>query len=500
MPKARRQRRQRRKRTRKGGSGKIKGARVVAGSSTTEPDESPVDVPLKPAGQKKYDILAMPDVQDQVQETYYDYVEPIQGGGDSNSNVVVFDIKGNDHHLCINDVELEVEVKMVGGDGADLATSIYANTKNFRKTVVEPQLIHSLWSRVEVKLNNNPIRSHVHHYGLKAYLDTLLSTSKQDQESLATTTLFEKEKNFDTNWDGGDNAVYTSISGRLKRIQKCAGATSTFILRDKIKHFLFEQKKTLLPRTDLQLELTKAKPEHYILSWGVEGTVPQIRIVSIRLWVKYQKLLPEAQTRVDQVLHKFYALIPLSPRIELTYLTIGTGISTFKAQAIFHGTSPTQVILAMVDGRNFLGSYDRSLFNFHHFDLLEVWFTKNGVRIPTQGYTNLSLGDQALNRGSAMYAWKNLLELGQNMTPPKELNITYEDWCSKGYTLFVFDFTPDKQESMDVEVFSHVNDAPINIHMQFRTAMTNSINVLLYSKFDSLIKLSPNKQATWNWA
>ena len=110
MPKARRQRRQRRKRTKKGGSGKIKGARVEAGSSTAEPDESPVDVPLKPAGQKKYDIVSMPDVQDQVQETYYDYVEPIQGSGDSNSNVVVFDIKGNDHHLCINDVELELEV------------------------------------------------------------------------------------------------------------------------------------------------------------------------------------------------------------------------------------------------------------------------------------------------------------------------------------------------------------------------------------------------------
>ena len=64
----------------KGGSGTGRGAKVAAGSSTAESDESPVDVPLKPAGQPKYDILAMPDVQDQVQETYYDYVEPIQGG------------------------------------------------------------------------------------------------------------------------------------------------------------------------------------------------------------------------------------------------------------------------------------------------------------------------------------------------------------------------------------------------------------------------------------
>ena len=204
----------------KDGSSKIKGAKVVAGSSTAEPDESPVDVPLKPARQPKYDILAMPDIQDQVQETYYDYVEPIQGGGDSNSNVVVFDIKGNDHHLCINDAELELEVKMVAADGGNL----------FRKTIVESQLIHSLWSRVEVKLNNTPIRSHVHHYGLKAYLDTLLSTSKQNQESLATTMLFEKEKHFDSNWPDGADTVYTSRPGQFKQIRKCASATSTFIL------------------------------------------------------------------------------------------------------------------------------------------------------------------------------------------------------------------------------------------------------------------------------
>ena len=236
-------------------------------------------------------------------------MEPTQGGGDSNSNVVVFDIKGNDHHLCINDAELELELKMVGADGTDLPNSINADTKNFRKTVVESQLIHSLWSRVEVKLNNTPIRSHVYHYGFKAYLDTLLSTSKQDQESLTTTTLFEKEKHFDSVWPAGNDAVYTSRPGRLKLIRKCAAATSNFILRDKIKHFLFEQKKTLLPRTDLQIELTKAKPEHYILSWAAADQVPQIKIVSIRLWVKYQKLLPQGRSCSAYIL-RFDTSIP----------------------------------------------------------------------------------------------------------------------------------------------------------------------------------------------
>ena len=115
----------------KGGSGTGRGAKVAAGSSTEASDESPADVPLKPAGKPKYDILAKPDVQDQVQETYYDYVEPIQGGGDSNSNVVAFDIKGNDHHLCIHDAELEVEVKVVSANDTDLPNSIAQNHQGF---------------------------------------------------------------------------------------------------------------------------------------------------------------------------------------------------------------------------------------------------------------------------------------------------------------------------------------------------------------------------------
>ena len=91
----------------------------------------------------------------------------------------MFDIKGNDHHLCIHDAELEVEVKMVAADGTYLLNTIAQNQQGFRKTVVESQLIHSLWSRVEVKINNTSIQSHVYHYGLKAYLDTLLSSSSK---------------------------------------------------------------------------------------------------------------------------------------------------------------------------------------------------------------------------------------------------------------------------------------------------------------------------------
>ena len=126
---------------------------------------------------------------------------------------------------------------MVGADEANLPNTIAADEQNFRRTVVETQLIHSLWSSVEVKINNTSIRSHVYHYGFKAYLDMLLSTSKQDQESLATTTLFEKEKHFDTYWPVGNNVVYTARPGRIKRIRKCGAATATFILQDRIKHF-----------------------------------------------------------------------------------------------------------------------------------------------------------------------------------------------------------------------------------------------------------------------
>ena len=177
----------------------FKMAAALSGSSIQFLDGAPVDVPLKSTRQPKYDILAIPDVQNQVQETYYDHVEPIQGGDDSNSIVVVFYIKGNNHHLCLNDCELVVECKLVAANGTDLSNSINPNRKNFRCTIIELQLIHELWSNVEVKINNTNIRSHVHHYGLKAYLDTLLSTSKNDQESPPRCSK--------RNWIADDNAV-----------------------------------------------------------------------------------------------------------------------------------------------------------------------------------------------------------------------------------------------------------------------------------------------------
>ena len=160
------------------------------------------------------------------------------------------------------------------------------------------------------------------------------------------------------------------------------------------------------------------------MSWGDRENIPQIKIVSIRFWMKYQKLFSDQMLRVEQVLSKYYMLMPLSPRIDLSYLTIAAGVTTFRAQAVFQGASHTQVVVAMIDGRNFLGDYERSLYHFQHFDLNEIWFTKNGVKIPTEGYVDVGLGDVAVNRGSAMYAWKSVMELEKNMVPPKELNIS----------------------------------------------------------------------------
>ena len=121
--------------------------------------------------------------------------------------------------------------------------------------------------------------------------------------------------------------IRTEHTGRIKRVKKCDGATSSFILRDWLILFIFEQEKRLFPQIDLQVELTRAKPEHYIMSWDADGAIPQVKIVSIHFWMKYQKLMPDAQMQVDEVLDRYYMLMPLSPRNDLLYLTIGTGVS-----------------------------------------------------------------------------------------------------------------------------------------------------------------------------
>lgn len=470
----------------------------IGGSTLEKIDEAPVkNIRLERVGRQEADILYMPPLQTQVVDTLDETLLPIQAAG-GDSSVVTFHIVGNDYWLNLKDSELVINYEYTNAAGGNLANGKTGNgLSSTRKSYPETQLFHTLWKSVEVRINETEIGSRVQSYPIKAYLDTILSTSEQDQKQLAETILFEKDTQYEKAVDQQENPL-DELGAKLIRLTDIMRPTTRYRMVGHLMHFLFKQDKWLPPRTNVEVQLTKANREIYMKSFEDVAQVPQVKIVSMSMNIKKHKLNPKDQEHVEKVMRRYPARFPLTGRKELKYHNIARGSSVYVAQTLFSGVSPTQVIVGFVRGTNFLGNLHGSTLNFEHFNIEEIFFMKNGKKYPTSGYSHLDLGGHAFSNRSALAPYKALKMLGHSLKEPKLLNISYEDFCSKGYTLFVFDFTNNDNEDSE-EVFAPVNNAPASMHVTFREPTQESINAVLYSSFDNTLTINQDHQVSFNW-
>ena len=479
---------------------KYYGGATVIGSSEKPYDEPPLkNVHQKDVkGLEKFDILSVPDVQAQVLETYTEIIRPQQApGGDS--SVVTLPIRGTDDFIDVHHTEVVVRIRFKSTTANDLPRNWADNQKGFRKSFVDSNMLDSLWQNVEVRINDTDIKSHIFSYALMSHIRTLLSTDKDDQELLKETVYFEKDTAYDMNWDPADgDSLYDQIPSRFKRLEKMGKASHSFWVRGRIKHFLCDQKKCIPPRQDVIFTFTKAKPEKYMNSWAAAANIPQVIVEKMHLLVRRQKLNSKDTLRILSTMNKTPAIFPLKDRVELRYHNIAQNSSVYTADALFNGTSPTKVFVAFLKGVNFLGSYKTSSRNFEACGITSIYFEKNSKKYPSTGYTELNMHEDAFGTGSALYAYTELKKIGNSCTPPKILNITYEDFCNRGYTMFVFDFTGE-QEMVDKGSFAKVNKAPISLTVEFSAALPEAVNCVLYNLYDSALYIHGDGQVSNNW-
>ena len=70
------------------------------------------------------------------------------------------------------------------------------------------------------------------------------------------------------------------------------------------------------------------------------------------------------------------------------------------------------------------------------------------------------------------------------------LDISRQDY-ERGFTLFAYDLSPDLSED---GYFNLARDGSIRVELKFAQALPNTINVLAYAKFESIIEINREKQ------
>lgn len=483
----------------RGGGGGSKPNGSTEGSTVADHNEAPVDQKLKKVGLPEFDLTSVPVIQAQVDKTITTKITS-RTNITPQSTVFQFIVNGDDYYINLKRSYFIIKYKWVGRDNENLVSKISAAKTGFRKDFPETNLFHTLWKSFEVLIDNKKIPSHNNDlYYMNAYFQTLFNYEEKDFDELFHTQRWEKDNHFDKEWSGEvATHKYDTIASREKRLIETNSATSELSMVGKPFHFLFDQPKCLPPRRNLEIIFEKSPEKIYLKSYGTTQEIA-LQITDIEFYLVKHKLALDSDLYIQKILQSgTTAKFPIHNRRELQYLNIPQGVRSFNNPVTFSGSNPTGLIIGLLDGRNFNGENKRSVFNFQNFNLATIYCEKNGVQYPSLKYAKLDYKNKAEKSHSAIVPWLELLNIGKKMD--KRIDISYTNFCKDGYSLYYFDFTPDKGEANNgVEYFSFSNSSPIQIYFEFDEMTPSSIIAIMMPTFDGLLELGRDSLVRYNW-
>ena len=142
----------------------------------------------------------------------------------------------------------------------------------------------------------------------------------------------------------------------------------------------------LINGVKMQIKLTKAKPEFYLLSTKKDAKV-YFKVLEALLIVKRIKPSPSVMTAHNEALLEGYPLRYNLTRIELKTFTFAAGTQSLSMPNAVLGRLPKRVIFTMIKNTDVLGTMSSNPFYFRHYDLSHFALYANGKQIPPEGLT-----------------------------------------------------------------------------------------------------------------
>lgn len=417
------------------------------------------------------DLFTIPPTQVQVERGYWVQYQPTINI--PNSGPIQFNIAGSgEEYIDLSDILLQTKVRIVGGAGRNDVGPINL-------------FLHSLFSHVEVSLNSQCITPPNHTYAYKSYMETLLNYSKEGKKSRLTSELYYKDTARYMDDAKCNEDKEPGNEGLRKRWSLTAGAKVVDMIGPLHLDF-FNQERCLLNDVDIRINLTRSNPK-FVLMTPTEVDA-QIIVLEAILHVRKMKISPAVMNAHSLALQKTSAKYPIN-RSDVRYFTIPKGSSNMNHDVIT-GKLPQRIIIGLVDSEAYAGSYTKNPYNFQHFGL-------NGITVHVDGYQFPSTQLKPnFKEGSYMRSFYSLFQGLENVHSDRGCDINREEYPN-GYTLWVFDLTPDLTHG---NVFQLSRQGNLRLELQFEKGLETTINCLVYAEFQNIIEIDRNRQVILDYA
>ena len=419
------------------------------------------------------DLFSIPPTQTSIENGTMVEYHPIASIVDNGP--IEFNIPGSgEDYLDLANTYLHIGVKIVEADGTDIAADAGVGPVNL--------LLHSLFSQVDVQLNDKLVTSSANTYAYRAYLETLLNYGRPAKESQLTASLWYK----DTAAHMDNRNVMDGENKGLVNRAMFTAESKTVDLVGRIHSDLFFQEKLLLNGINVRIKLVSNKDKFVLMA--ADNATFKLKIVRAVLRVRKVRIAPAVFLAHAKALERGNAKYPVD-RVECKKFTVPAGNLDLIQEHIFLGQIPTRVVIGCVDNEAFNGKYNKNPFNFKNYKIQTVSLQIDGQE------QSLKPLECNFENDKIAQAYMNLFIGTGKAFKDEDIDITRQEY-SNGYTLFCFDMTPDLGES---DHFNLIKSGSIRLKMTFAEALPNTINVVIYAEFQNVLEIDRNRNVFYDY-
>lgn len=381
----------------------------------------------------------------------------------SESSPIEFFIAGNgDQYLDLSHTILHLQLKITKNDGADIVEADVVAPINY--------ILNTMFSELSLFLNDKQVTSQ-NNYAYRAYLESLLLSSKSVQESMLTSSAFYKDSasKHDDITAASTNSGFVSRRNLFK-LSRLADLTGPL-------HFdLGNQPKLLINGVNVRIKLERHKNPFCLMS-ASDGF--KISVQSASLFIRKVNVAPSVILAQEKALERGVANLPIR-RIEVKCFALSAGLQSSTIANAFIGQLPSKLIIGFISNDSFNGKHNKNPFNFQHYDLNYLCILEGARMIPSKPFQPDFTKNIYARSYLSLFTDLNRYHNAQN------ININYTEFAS-GYTLFTVDMTPDlASNAAHVSVTRNGNLA---IDMKFATALPETVSLLVYAEYRNSVQI-----------
>lgn len=420
------------------------------------------------------DLFALPSTQTSIESGIWIHYKPISSLADDGP--IEFQVPGaGDDYIDLSHTLIHVKAKILHQD----------NTKLMSSTVVAPvnNWLHSLFSQLDVYLNQKLVSPPNNTYAYRAYIENLLNYAPAAKKSHLTCGLWYEDT------AGKMDSTDETNKGFIKR-QELASESKEIEMIGHLHGDLFNQEKFLINGVDMCVKLVRSRENFNLMSSSVD-TKLKVSITDATLIIRRARINPTVLLAHQKVLASTTAKYPIT-RAEVKVLTIPSGVQGKTLDNIFLGQVPKRCIVGFVNNAAFNGNLTKNPFNFENYDINTFCLYIDGNQIPSKAL-------QPSFESNIYTSVYHTLFSGTGIHFLNEGNGISREQYAKGYCMLAFDLTPDLSANSSNH-WNLIKHGSVRLEVRFETALIQTINCIVYAEFDNVIEIDKNRNISVDYS